>query len=184
MHPIHFVTRWNAEILAVANFFIAFGTVVLAAGIPWSIGLARRDERNRFYATLDQTYFEIQKLVVDQPHLCRPELAGKTADQILQYDAFAFISWNFIESIYDFAIAGQDENLRKTWECILRYESSLHGAWFREQRNAVKFKQDFKEWVRENCFAAEPGLGSRPELAAGGDDQPPLRHKADRSGLR
>jgi hypothetical protein len=166
MHPIHFVTRWNAEILAVANFFIAFGTIVLAAGIPWSIGLSRRDERNRFYATLDQTYFEIQKMVVDQPHLCQTNLASKTTDQILQYDAFAFMSWNFIESIYDYAIMGEDENLRKTWECILHYEAKLHRTWFMEPRNAVKFKRDFRDWIiSENCFCDEP----EPEVASRSD---------------
>jgi hypothetical protein len=156
MHLIPILHTWNAEILAVANFFIALGTLVLAAGIPWSIGLSRRDERNRFYATLDQTYFEIQKLIVDQPHLCQPNLEAKTTDQILQYDAFAFMSWNFVESIYDYAIAGQDENLRKTWECILRYESNLHREWFMEPRNAVKFKRDFKDWIIGNCFCDEP----------------------------
>ena len=96
MHPVHFLSHWNAEILALANLFIALGTVVLAAGIPWSIAVSRRDQRDTFYATLDQTYFEIQKLIIENPHLGKVGHEGKTPEQIAQYDAFAFMTWNFV----------------------------------------------------------------------------------------
>ena len=155
MHPIHFLSHWNAEILALANLFIAVGTVVLAAGIPWSIAVSRRDQRDTFYATLDQTYFEIQKLIIENPHLARVGHEGKTPEQIAQYDAFAFVTWNFVESIYDYAILGNDDVLRNTWECILRYEARRHAAWFQEPRNHDKFEDGFREWiVREECLTA------------------------------
>ncbi len=157
MHPIDFLSRWNDEIVAGANLIIAFGTVVLAFGIPWSIALSRRDQRDTFYATLDRTYFEIQKTMIEHPHLIVPNPVGKTAEQIVQYDAFAFMTWNFVESIYDYAIAGEDEELRQTWECVLLHEARLHGAWFNEPRNRSKFKVKFRQWVERMGCCHEEG---------------------------
>jgi hypothetical protein len=133
------VTKWNVDMLAVANVFVAIGTLILAFGIPWTIVYALREKRDAFYGTLDNTYFEIQKTIIQYPHLCRPDPAGKTPDQLCQYDAFAFMVWNFLESIYDYA--EDDQVLRETWDCI------LHPS------NRPKFKPSFLEFIaREKCI--------------------------------
>jgi hypothetical protein len=140
-----FLTTSHDEILAIANVFIALGTIVLALGIPYAIKDAGREQRDTFYATLDRTYFEIQKLIIDHPHLAEPDLADKTPAQIVQYDAFAFIVWNFVESIYDYS--KQEKELAVTWECILKYESAKHAEWFRKPENHPKFKNAFVEYI-------------------------------------
>ena len=153
MDFVQFLTQWNAEIIASANILIAFGTIVLAIGIPASIRSARREERDTFYATLDRTYFDIQKMIVDHPHLANPDPTGKSRDQIVQYEAFAFMTWNFIESIFDYA--KDDEVLTETWHCILDYESDLHSSWFSDPRNHGKFKPRFRDYIRERMQARQ-----------------------------
>jgi hypothetical protein len=141
MELINSVADWTANTVAIANIVIAIGTIVLAVGIPLAIISAGREERDTFYATLDRTYFEIQKLIVEHPHLSQPNPAGKTPEQIIQYDAFAFILWNFIEAIYDYS--KQEKLLAVTWGCVLRYEAGAHSAWFRNAENRKKFKPEF-----------------------------------------
>jgi hypothetical protein len=156
MGIIAFVSQWHDTILAIANIFIAIGTLVLAIGIPYAIKGAGRQERDTFYATLDRTYFEIQKLVIERPHLSKPDPAGKTPEQLIQYDAFAFIVWNFIEAIYDYS--KEEELLAVTWGCILRYEAAIHGAWFRKPENHPKFKEAFRRHIEEGGFLPTPKI--------------------------
>jgi hypothetical protein len=76
-----------------------------------------------------------------------------TADQRARYDAFAFIVWNFIESIYDFTRnddADADktgDRLASTWECIINYEGARHFEWFLREENLHKFKRGFREHI-------------------------------------
>jgi hypothetical protein len=155
MHFIHhladLVTAWNGDIVAIANIFVALGTLVLAVGVPLSILYSARQEKDTFYATLDKTYFDIQQVIIDHPHVRDPNPHGKTADQLAQYDAFAFMTWNFVEAIYDYS--QHHKPLRETWDCILKYEAQLHGRWFNEPRNHGKFKANFREYIRvNNCI--------------------------------
>jgi hypothetical protein len=144
----HFFTTSHEEVLAIANIFIALGTMVLAIGIPIAIKEAGREQRDTFYATLDQTYFEIQKLVIKNPHLSETDCTAKTPDQIIQYDAFAFIVWNFIESIHDYS--KEEKALAETWGCILEYEARRHCAWFNRPENRPKFKKSFIDYIERN----------------------------------
>lgn len=145
MHPVQFVGTYNAHIVAIANIAIALGTIILAFGIPWSLVSNRRAVRDTFYSTLDSTYFEIQKLIIEHPHLSQPN-AAKTHEQKVQYDAFAFLTWNFIESISDYS--ERDPVLRATWDCILVYEVNLHKEWFQNPANRKKFKEKFQTMVK------------------------------------
>ena len=159
MRLVDFVTNWSANILAIANVVIALGTVVLAIGIPYAIRTAARDERDTFYATLDRTYFEIKKLIIEHPHLAQPNPAGKTREQLIQYDAFAFIVWNFVEAIYDYS--KQEKVLQVTWGCILRYEAGVHSAWFRRPENNKKFKPAFIHHIEDGDFLRETGHSAK-----------------------
>jgi hypothetical protein len=150
MGLINFVADWTANTIALANIVIALGTVVLALGIPYAIKSAGRDERDTFYATLDRTYLEIQRLIIEHPHLSQPDPAGKSPAQLTQYDAFAFIVWNFIEAIYDYS--KKEKFLAETWGCILRYEASVHSAWFRKTENLKKFKPAFVKHIKQGDF--------------------------------
>ena len=140
----------DAEVsVAYGTWALALFTFVLAVGIPVTIWLSTKEreessvrfleqEQDRFYAQLDGTYVEIQKLIIDHPHLGDPAVLLQdpeaTPEQLTQYDAFAFIVWNFIESIYDFTSKGDDspqgrrmtEMLTQSWECIVEYEGDRH----------------------------------------------------------
>lgn len=150
MDILDFITKWNADILAISNIAVGLGTLILAVGIPYAIRSAGREERDTFYATLDRTYFEIQKLVIEHPHLSQPDPAGKTTEQLIQYDAFALIVWNFLESVFDYS--KERKNLAETWGCILRHEARVHGAWFRKSDNQLKFKSPFVRHIEQGGY--------------------------------
>jgi hypothetical protein len=157
MEILHFITKWNAEIMAIATAIIAIGTVVLTFGLL----IAKREEKYKFYATLDDTYFNLKKLVIDFPDLSQTTPEGKSAEQLVRYDAFAFMTWNFIESIVDYSEG--DKFLRDTWECILRHEAATHRAWFDVARNRDRFKQRFCEYMQDHHFVTRM---SHPESSA------------------
>lgn len=147
---------------AYATWALALLTLVLAVGVPLTIRESSRQslkqERDRFYAQLDDTYLQIQRLIIEYPHLGEPEKLPSRENatpeqhaQLVQYDAFAFAIWNFIESIHDFTQStdgSEDEKksiamLKETWTCILEYEGARHAAWFRDRKNQRKFKERF-----------------------------------------
>jgi hypothetical protein len=135
-------TTWVA-ITAIATCVLTLATIGLAIGVPWSLHTARTDARNRFYSELDKIYLDIQKLIIQMPYLSNPR--SISADQAAQYDAFAFITWNFIESIYDYS--QQDESLLDTWKCVFLYEAKLHREWFDKAENRPKFKELFVKCI-------------------------------------
>jgi hypothetical protein len=148
-----------------ATWMLAFLTGVLAFSVPFSIWDATRkqedamrsqesanarfyaQEQMRFYAQLDAIYLDIQKLIIQHPFLARPA-DPRSADQDVQYQAFAFIVWNFIESVVDYGteLTGSDTPslLMTTWECIIRHEGVLHARWFQDPANEGKFKPTFR----------------------------------------
>jgi hypothetical protein len=137
---------WDA-VTALATIALTGVTAVLAYGIPLELRRARRDERFLFYAQLDKTYFDIQKMLMEKPYLSnRPELR-RTKEEEYEYDAFAFIVWNFLESIFDYS--EQDEFLMETWECIFKHEARLHLEWFLREENRPKFKDRFWQYARQ-----------------------------------
>lgn len=148
MNTLAFITSWVwgwDAVTALATIALAIATAVLAYGIPLELKRARRDERYVFYAQLDKTYFDIQKILIERPYLSnRPEIA-RTMEEELEYDAFAFLVWNFLESIYDYG--EKDEFLMETWECIFKYEARLHFEWFLREENRQKFKDRFWRYV-------------------------------------
>ena len=127
----------------------AIGTAALAVGVPLSIRAARDDAKNRFYAQLDAIYMRIQELIIETPHLGRMG-TPRTPDETVQYNAFAFIVWNFIESIFDYG--RQDPRLLKDWKCIFLHESQVHRDWFNDAGNRSRFKDKFKECIDEACI--------------------------------
>jgi hypothetical protein len=140
----HWDWSWEA-VTALATIVLTAATAVLAYGVPKELKRARRDERYLFYAQLDRTYFEIQKLLMQKPYLSnRPDLKRTKAEEH-EYDAFAFIVWNFLESIFDYS--EKDDFLLETWGCIFKYEARRHLEWFRRDENHEKFKERFRKYV-------------------------------------
>jgi len=151
--------------IAYATWVLAFFTLVLAVGIPLTIWEAGRQgeesrkrflaqEQDRFYAQLDGIYLGIQKIIIEHPHLANPT-RSRNPDEEVQYEAFAFIVWNFLESICDYtgesgpseAQSGEGALLRETWHCIVRHEGTLHANWFLDPKNEQKFKPKFRNYI-------------------------------------
>ena len=159
-------TAWATWALALFTLALAFFTLVLAVGVPITILLASKEnekaskrflveEKNHFYAQLDNIYMDIQKIIIEHPDLANP-VGERTSEQEIQYQAFAFIVWNFIESIYDYTEGGKSSDgqldqvnlLWETWRCIIKYEGTLHAAWFKKSENQKKFKSQFYEYMK------------------------------------
>lgn len=144
----------------IGTWGIAIFTAFLVAGIVLQFRAflseqkkARRDAEFESYKQLDNVYYNIQTLIVGNPHLVKFN-SVKTDDQRIQYDAFAFMVWNFIETIYDYVWdeaqgglrnADAKSYLRETWEVIIQYEGQLHKIWLLDPKNKVKFKPRFYE---------------------------------------
>jgi len=148
MHALVFLADWTWSwdaLTALATIALTIVTAVLAYGVPMELRRARRDERFLFYAQLDRTYFEIQKLLIERPYLENRPDRKRSETQEEEYNAFAFIVWNFLESIFDYG--EQDRVLLETWSCIFEYEGLQHLDWFRRGINSHKFKERFRKHV-------------------------------------
>ena len=147
---------WEA-VTALGTVVLALATILLAGGVILEFGryrgekrTAETNQRHQFYTQLDSVYYDIQRQIIVRPHLASP--AGeKTADEAVQYDAFAFMVWNFIEAIYDYGES--DAALKETWGVIMVYEATLHRAWFEDPRNHLKFKDRFRRHIRATVLA-------------------------------
>lgn len=53
------------------------------------------------YAELDRLYFDLLKLALEHPHLRNPASIGNDALRQQQYDTYAYMVWNFIETVID-----------------------------------------------------------------------------------
>jgi hypothetical protein len=128
----------------------SLSTILAAIAILLYIIIWKKDKSTGAYDVFDGLYLDILKTGIEHPHLRDLQ---RTADyknafnhhEQLQYEAYAFICWNFIETIYDRA----DDELFITWMPALEAETQLHLAWFYMPENQTKFKEAFKCFVKE-----------------------------------
>ncbi|MDZ4081712.1 MAG: hypothetical protein U1E10_02155, partial [Bdellovibrionales bacterium] len=62
-------------------------------------------------------------------------------------DLYAFMVWNFIETIVD--RCQNNKALSETWSPIILVEAKKHYAWFVKPENKDKFKESFRNYVSE-----------------------------------
>jgi len=74
----------------------------------------------------------------------------RSAEQEVEYDIYAFIVWNFLESIYDRCML--DHDLQKTWFPIIQAERKIHLSWIQESENRAKFKAEFLGFIDTGKF--------------------------------
>ncbi len=104
----------------------------------------KTDLEASYYAELDSMYFDLLKIALEHPHLTCPDTMTE-AKQRQQYDLYAYMVWNFIETIYDRC---EGENgLEVTWHPVIEAENRLHRKWFDEKKNEHKFKVPFREFI-------------------------------------
>lgn len=115
------------------------------------------------YGELDKMYFDLLKTAVEKPHLIDPN-GARSRDQRREYDTYAFMVWNFLETIYDRC---QDATeLCVTWYPVVDAENRRHRAWFDDPENRPKFKQPFRDFIDRNYPIGLTAVANPFEAAA------------------
>ncbi len=124
---------------------------------------ARKIQAAAFYSELDRFYADILRIAIEYPFLRQPRAVAPDSRMMLadydpypddphttiedikakqhkcaQYDAYAFMVWNFLETIHD--RCHEHPNLYETWATIVSSENRLHRGWFLQQMRVAQFQ--------------------------------------------
>ena len=133
---------WNrAGVIATA--LGSFGIVLTLFYSAYSFTTTLREG---YYAELDRVYFELLKLGLERPYL-RASTPPTDPTKVSEYEAYAFMVWNFLETVVDRCDNTSNASLRETWYPIVATESALHRAWFDLPENRRKFKDRFCRFI-------------------------------------
>ena len=138
---------WNLVVSSTA-------TILAAIAILLYIILWYKDKSDNSYDIFDATYLDILKTGMENPSFRNPVLTNDylnsfSENEKIKYEIYAFITWNFCETIFD---KGDDE-LMKTWSVVIDIENSLHRKWFDNPENTKKFKESFRLNIQNNLPA-------------------------------
>ena len=146
----------------------AMGSLGIMFTLFYSVWSFTRTLRDAYYAELDRVYFELLKIGLERPELlsfpASPDPARAT-----EYGAYAFMVWNFIETIFDRCQGWSKRRLRETWYPIIDAEYALHRGWFDLPANRRRFKQRFVQFIEARYPLPSAGLspagaeGKRPQ---------------------
>ena len=136
------VTAWE-KAAVIADSAAAFGIVAALFYSVWSFRTTLRDS---YYAELDRVYFDLLKLGLEHPDLLDFP-ATRDPVKAREYDAYAFMVWNFIETVYDRCQGWTKRRLRETWYPVIAAENARHRAWFNLPQNRSKFKDPFCRFI-------------------------------------
>src|SRR4051812_39819031 len=161
------LTGWVTPKLDYGNLISATGLlftiiVLLVSVVPGVRSLAAT-ARMTHYSQLDSMYQDILKMAVEKPYLRIPRNLGD--EQQLQYESYAFIVWNFLETVRD--RCDGDNTLQSIWGPVIANESALHKDWFYRETvpyNQIanpKFRLEFADFVwREFWLGPNKGTGN------------------------
>ncbi|WP_263833421.1 hypothetical protein [Sulfurospirillum oryzae] len=135
-------TLWTA----VSAIMSILATMMAIFALIYSMRTYRKTMQIVHYGEIDKMYFEILKEALNKPHLVRQGIE-RSVEQETEYDIYAFIVWNFLESIYDRCML--DHALQKTWFPIIEAERKIHVAWIQKDENRVKFKAEFLSFIEK-----------------------------------
>jgi hypothetical protein len=141
------------KILSDPTFWIAVGAVlqgvaaiIAYSALRYSVTTFTKTLAVSNYTELDRMYFDLLRTAVDKPHLINPQ-AVRNDEQQREYDTYAFMVWNVMESIYD-RCHGDDE-LCETWYPVIDTEELRHGNWLDDPKNQTKFKHRFCRFIEK-----------------------------------
>ena len=103
-----------------------------------------RSVNYQHYAELDRGYADLLAMAIERPFLRRPG-ALATEDERMAYDAYAYMVWNFLETVCD--RCRWNLFLRRTWYPVIDAENRIHRAWFDAPENHHKFKKPFRSLI-------------------------------------
>ena len=143
-------TGWE-KIAVIADSAAALGIVFTLFYSVWSFRTTLRDS---YYSELDRVYFELLKLGLEHPELLDFPTAPDPG-KAREYDAYAFMVWNFAETVFDRSRgwAWSKRRLRDTWYPVIAAEAERHRAWFDRPENRRNFKDPFC-WFIDATFPA------------------------------
>ncbi|HEX8624166.1 MAG TPA: hypothetical protein VF782_03720 [Allosphingosinicella sp.] len=141
------MTLTFGDVISLAGLLATLAVLILSVG-PNVLELAETS-RSAHYSQLDAMYLEILKMAVDKPYLRRPEKLPPERRQ--EYDSYAFIVWNFLETVRD--RCEDDQTLKDIWAPVIATEHELHRAWFYAEttpyweKEAPKFRLPFAHFI-------------------------------------
>ena len=124
----------------------ALGSLAIVLSLFYSAYSFSTTLREGYYAELDRIYFELLKIGLERPYLRAPAPPTDPA-RANEYDAYAFMVWNFLETIVDRCDKVSNHALRETWYPVVATECALHRAWFDVKENRLKFKDRFCRFI-------------------------------------
>ena len=136
------VTTWS-EIQTIAE---AAGAVGIVFTLFYSIWSFRTTLRDSYYAELDRVYFDLLKIGLERPYLLDFPQSPDPA-KAREYDAYAFMVWNFVETVFDRCQGRWRRRLRDTWYPVIEAENERHRQWFDVPENRRKFKAHFCQFI-------------------------------------
>jgi hypothetical protein len=134
----HDVTFWTFVLSVMALLTLVFAAISFLKSL--------KESR---YTEIDRMYFDLLKCALDKPHV-NDLAATRTETQKKEYEIYAFMVWNLMESIYD--RCQYDKRLRATWYPVIDAENRLHRKWFDCLDNKHKFKDEFCRFVERGSF--------------------------------
>ena len=150
----------------------ALGSMGIVFTLLYSVWSFTTTLRDAYYAEIDRVYFELLKIGLERPELLTyptsptspTSPASPDPTKASQYGAYAFMVWNFVETIFDRSQGWSNRRLRETWYPIIASENALHRAWFDLPDNRRRFKQRFVRFIETQY----PVPGGARSMAAGG----------------
>jgi hypothetical protein len=127
----------------------ALGSIGIVFTLLYSVWSFKTTLRDAYYAEIDRVYFELLKIGLERPELLSYPTLPSSPDPAKadQYGAYAFMVWNFVETIFDRCQGWSKRRLRETWYPIIASENALHRAWFDQPENRRRFKQRFVRFI-------------------------------------
>ena len=126
----------------------ALGSIGIVFTLFYSVWSFTTTLRDAYYAEIDRVYFELLKIGLERPELLSFPAAPDPAKE-REYGAYAFMVWNFVETIFDRSQGWSRRRLRETWYPIIAAENALHRDWFDLPENRRRFKQRFVRFIED-----------------------------------
>lgn len=139
---------------AISSIMGVIATIMAVFALLYSMRTYNKTMQIVHYGEIDKMYFEILKEALAKPHLVRQNII-RSEDEKVEYAVYAFIVWNFLESIYDRCML--DDNLKTTWFPIIETECTIHLEWIQNPQNRVKFKNKFLDFIDRGSFQVVRG---------------------------
>jgi hypothetical protein len=122
------------------------GGIGIVFTLFYSIWAFRTTLRDSYYAELDRVYFDLLRIGLEHPELLDYPVS-RDPSKAREYDAYAFMVWNFVETVFDRCQGWSKRRLRETWYPVIAEENARHRDWFNRPQNRRKFKEPFCRFI-------------------------------------